>query len=93
MFFSFLISLIFICLRYFFCPRHAGGFAADTLNRMSKAQENFSVNSKYPGLIQNDVIQRLMAVNFKDIKLFHVKLGIGINYNLFTDVPFEFGNE
>ena len=60
--------------------------------RVSKAQENFSVNSKYPGLIQNDVIQRLMAVNFKDIKLFHVKLRVGIDNDLLADAAFEAGD-
>jgi len=40
-----------------------------------------------------ELAQGLVAVNFKYIELFHVKFGIGINYNLFTDVPFEFGYE
>ncbi len=40
-----------------------------------------------------ELVQGLVAVNFKYIELFHVKFGIGINYNLFTDVPFEFGYE
>jgi hypothetical protein len=39
------------------------------------------------------LVQGLVAVNFKYIELFHVKFGIGINYNLFTDVPLEFGYE
>ncbi len=90
--FHFKISLsVYACLN--FRLQHTSDFATDISNRMSKAQEIFSVNSKYPDQTQIDVIQRLVAVNFKDIKLFHMKLGIGINYNLLTDVPFEFGND
>ena len=52
MFVSFKNSLSeFSCLN--FLQGYANGFATDTLNRTNKAQENFSVKSKYPRLIQN----------------------------------------
>ena len=36
-----------LCASMNFLPQHAGDFATNTLNRMSKAQGNFSVKNKY----------------------------------------------
>jgi len=35
----------------------------------------------------------LLVLNFKDVKLFHVKLRIGINNNLFADISLEIGDQ
>ena len=53
----------------------------------------FSCQEQISEMYEKEWNRWLLTVNFNDVKLFHVKLGVGINDDLFTDISFKIGYE